>query len=241
MHAEVDSSPISILKVVSVKSSDSDLIKWHSRRMPVPATGLHQTKINRFHQVRHLILSQTLERPYYSEYHLFKSTYLGITPELLKMSFRDLRASRQTKQTRSFVKPKAALSSDAGTTSQSTISTEAGPSEQAQLIYAGSYPLIPETLEIRKFTETGRGIYTKQGFEPGMSMCSNHAFMLGFTSSTGSILISIKPHVTALSTPYLDSYCSSCSGLASTTGLKRCTRCRTVRYCGTVCTSNLPQ
>ena len=167
------------------------------------------------------------------------------------MSFRDLRTSRLTKQTRSFVKPKTDPTAPNAGTSKSTISVSPlryansdSSSEQgfhkAQLVGGASYPLIPETLEIRKSTETGRGIYTKQDFIPGMPLCPIYALRSEFIHNTGSILISIKPHVSTLSTPYLDSYCSSCIGPAPATELKRCTRCRTVWYCGTVCTSGFP-
>jgi hypothetical protein len=52
--------------------------------------------------------------------------------------------------------------------------------------------------------------------------------------SLGSILLSLKPPVAVLSSQYLDSHCSCCFGNAPSGGLKRCTQCRTVRYCNSV-------
>lgn len=49
----------------------------------------------------------------------------------------------------------------------------------------------------------------------------------------GSIIISLRPYSFALASRYLDSHCSSCTA-TSNSGLLRCTRCRTVRYCNTV-------
>lgn len=50
----------------------------------------------------------------------------------------------------------------------------------------------------------------------------------------GAILLSVRPRVAVISTPNLDAYCSYCAGPAPESGLKRCTGCRTIRYCNAV-------
>ncbi|KAI0360613.1 SET domain-containing protein [Trametes cingulata] len=47
--------------------------------------------------------------------------------------------------------------------------------------------------------------------------------------------MSVLPHVSVLSTQYLDQYCSSCAAPATEAGLKRCPRCKTVYYCNQAC------
>ncbi|KAI8986911.1 SET domain-containing protein [Trametes punicea] len=47
--------------------------------------------------------------------------------------------------------------------------------------------------------------------------------------------MSITPHVSVLSTQYLNQYCSSCAAPASEAGLKRCQRCKTIYYCHQEC------
>lgn len=50
----------------------------------------------------------------------------------------------------------------------------------------------------------------------------------------GSIILSIAPHVFVLSNQYLDSHCSSCANVASTSPFMRCSGCGTLRYCDSV-------
>ncbi|KAH9896929.1 SET domain-containing protein [Cubamyces lactineus] len=47
--------------------------------------------------------------------------------------------------------------------------------------------------------------------------------------------MSVTPHVSVLSTQYLDQYCSSCAAPATERGLKRCPKCKTVYYCNQEC------
>ncbi|KAH9940697.1 SET domain-containing protein [Amylocystis lapponica] len=50
--------------------------------------------------------------------------------------------------------------------------------------------------------------------------------------------MSLKPHASVLSTPYIDSHCSYCCAPAPESGLKRCTRCRVLWYCDSKCQNN---
>ncbi|KAG6834370.1 hypothetical protein H0H93_010086 [Arthromyces matolae] len=78
---------------------------------------------------------------------------------------------------------------------------------------------LPDNIEIRRSESSGRGLWSKTKYTPG------------------STLLVAKPHIAVLSNRYLDSYCSNCFGPAPECGLKRCTTCRTVWYCGSVCQS----
>ncbi|KAI0674368.1 SET domain-containing protein [Trametes maxima] len=47
--------------------------------------------------------------------------------------------------------------------------------------------------------------------------------------------MAVVPHVSVLSSQYLDQYCSACAAPSSESGLKRCPKCKTVYYCNQVC------
>ncbi|KAM5533874.1 hypothetical protein V8D89_012414 [Ganoderma adspersum] len=82
----------------------------------------------------------------------------------------------------------------------------------------GCHASLPPSLEIRESNNHGRGIYAKAA------------------QVAGSIIFSITPHVSALSTGNLSHYCSACSGPVSpTAGLKRCPKCKIVHYCNSNC------
>lgn len=55
------------------------------------------------------------------------------------------------------------------------------------------------------------------------------------SSWLGDVLLSLKPHVAALSNEHIDTYCSNC--FSPGTSLKRCTSCRFVHYCDPKCQS----
>ncbi|KAI0711226.1 SET domain-containing protein [Earliella scabrosa] len=76
---------------------------------------------------------------------------------------------------------------------------------------------LPFTVEIRESSRQGRGIYAKSAF------------------SAGTSIVSVTPHVSVLSTGYLDRHCSACAGPAPPTGLKRCPKCKTLWYCNSEC------
>ncbi|EGO03364.1 hypothetical protein SERLA73DRAFT_174827 [Serpula lacrymans var. lacrymans S7.3] len=80
--------------------------------------------------------------------------------------------------------------------------------------------MLPPSVEIRNSSVSGRGIWAKEKKE------------------AGSILISVKPHISVLSNQSLHTHCSSCCGPAPPSGLKRCVRCRMVWYCDVNCSSN---
>ena len=54
-----------------------------------------------------------------------------------------------------------------------------------------------------------------------------------FNTRTGDVLISVKPHVAALSNDNLETYCSNCFGPGSEP-LRRCTGCKAILYCDSV-------
>lgn len=81
----------------------------------------------------------------------------------------------------------------------------------------GCYSILPPVLSIRRTKEKGRGIWTEAGI------------------SAGTIIFSVKPHTHVLSRQQLNLFCTTCCAPGSTTGLKRCTQCRTVYYCGATC------
>ncbi|GJE86686.1 SET domain-containing protein [Phanerochaete sordida] len=152
------------------------------------------------------------------------------------MSFADLRSARKSKESKSFV-AKSKISDtqeesenvhDAHTVPE--VETDASEPQTASTsssrsVELGDKPLVipdipiklPETLEVRKSQDKGRGLYAKQAFAPG------------------AILLSVKPRVAVLSTSQLGYYCSNCAGPAPETGLRRCTGCRVTRYCNAAC------
>ncbi|EIN09090.1 SET domain-containing protein [Punctularia strigosozonata HHB-11173 SS5] len=83
----------------------------------------------------------------------------------------------------------------------------------------GLYACIPPTLDLRESPKSGRGLYVKVAIRRGSS------------------LLSTRPHVSVLSTPYLSSHCSSCAAPASPERpqLKRCAKCHVVHYCSQKC------
>ncbi|KAJ8482475.1 hypothetical protein ONZ51_g5325 [Trametes cubensis] len=81
----------------------------------------------------------------------------------------------------------------------------------------GCHRSLPASLQILETGRHGRGIYAKSAL---------HA---------GSVIMSVTPHVSVLSTQYLDQYCSACAAPATETGLKRCPKCKTVYYCNQEC------
>ena len=98
-----------------------------------------------------------------------------ILHHISKMSFSDLKASRQSKQSRSFVRPKPDRGDENASTEPEQERTDVdtsvfsnGKKPQTQLVDAASYPFLPETLEIRQSSDSGRGIYAKEAFKPGM-------------------------------------------------------------------------
>ncbi|CAL1709203.1 unnamed protein product [Somion occarium] len=82
---------------------------------------------------------------------------------------------------------------------------------------SGLHKDLPSTLEVRQGKDTGRGLYARDRLV------------------VGSILFATRPHVSVLSTPQLESYCSYCCSAAPSQGLKRCTRCRKIWYCNATC------
>lgn len=102
----------------------------------------------------------------------------------------------------------------------------------------GCHASLPPSLEIRESNNRGRGIYTKTAQVAGMSTYSVATALLTNILS-GSIIFSITPHVSVLSTGNLSHFCSACSGPAPTAGLRRCPKCKIVHYCNSVSVQNI--
>ncbi|KAJ7466728.1 hypothetical protein B0H11DRAFT_2047522 [Mycena galericulata] len=124
----------------------------------------------------------------------------------------------------SFAKLKAARESKPSYVTQNTVESSqessAVPSEAVQQPIAqttGIYKALPEYLEIRTSPTAGRGLWTK-------TPCS-----------AGQVILAAKPHAAALSNQQLDSHCSQCFGPGTDVGLKRCTKCQAIYYCGSTC------
>ncbi|KAK0183995.1 hypothetical protein F5146DRAFT_1076957 [Armillaria mellea] len=92
--------------------------------------------------------------------------------------------------------------------------------KEAPLEQPPSLPLyrdLPLSTEIRTCDTSGWGLWSKANLK------------------AGQVLFAVKPHVAVLSTEKLNGYCSACFGFAPPSGLKRCTECRSVWYCGSTC------
>ncbi|KAF8886043.1 hypothetical protein CPB84DRAFT_1685242 [Gymnopilus junonius] len=82
----------------------------------------------------------------------------------------------------------------------------------------GLYTSLPPALEVRTSDTDGRGVYSKYFRKPG------------------DVLISVKPHIAALSNEHLEDYCSSCFAPKPSNGsLRRCTGCKVLHYCDAKC------
>ncbi|KAL5498709.1 hypothetical protein ACEPAH_2064 [Sanghuangporus vaninii] len=170
------------------------------------------------------------------------------------MSFRDIHTSRAARQPRSFVRPE----SHAAATTSATSVVEKGQQEQRgqssqfdtssqephsfgafqivepgrsdhyvpgstpqvveeKAVPAGWYAQMPAFLSIKRTQETGRGLWTNKDIP------------------AGTVIIAVKPHVHALSRSQLALYCTACCAPQPRTGFKKCSKCKTVCYCGTAC------
>lgn len=94
---------------------------------------------------------------------------------------------------------------------------------------------LPASLEIRESSRHGRGIYANAALQAGeLPDVFNMSNVSLTTLIAGTVVISIVPHVSVLSTSYLDQHCSACAAPATELGLKRCPKCKTVHYCDKV-------
>ncbi|KAA1473083.1 SET domain-containing protein [Dentipellis sp. KUC8613] len=131
------------------------------------------------------------------------------------MSFSDLKSGRQSKQSKSFVK--SITNSDEAFSSSALVHKTIDKDAEAARDESDLYKTVPSYLEIKATAERGRGVFAKEGIK------------------RGSIVLAMKPHVHVLATRNLDSFCSACVSPAPEAGLKRCTRCKVVSYCGAAC------
>ncbi|KAL0958187.1 hypothetical protein HGRIS_000350 [Hohenbuehelia grisea] len=125
----------------------------------------------------------------------------------MSASFSQLRAARQTKETKSLVNSQ---SENSKATTNETF--QSAPSD---FNANGLYSSLPASIEIKTSETHGRGLWLKEPLK------------------AGTVLINTKPRVAVLSNRYLDSHCSACFEPASP--LKRCTQCQTVYYCDAAC------
>ncbi|KAF9458385.1 hypothetical protein BDZ94DRAFT_1226398 [Collybia nuda] len=132
-------------------------------------------------------------------------------------AFSGLRAARQTKESKSYVKSNNESQQVTTTPVLLQPSTEGQESLQLEAVPESTVHVLPSGLEVRRSSASGRGLWAKALYKPG------------------DIVLAAKPHIAALSNQYLDSYCSNCFGPAPESGLKRCTTCRTVWYCNSTC------
>ncbi|KIJ28651.1 hypothetical protein M422DRAFT_189461, partial [Sphaerobolus stellatus SS14] len=97
--------------------------------------------------------------------------------------------------------------------------TPDNPSSSLLLVnHPGLYVDLPSDLEIRSDNVKGRGVYAKKSFK------------------RGTVLLAQRPYIISISTPNLSSYCSYCAVPSkSESSLKRCTKCKVVWYCSSVC------
>ncbi|KAF7349427.1 Histone-lysine N-methyltransferase ASHR1 [Mycena sanguinolenta] len=124
------------------------------------------------------------------------------------MSFAKLKATRQAKQ--SYVSSNTPQNSQ----ESSAVSPEA---IDEQPVTEGIYKSIPEYLEIRTSSTSGRGLWTTK------------------SCTQGQVIFAVKPHAAALSNARLDLHCSQCFGDGNNASLKRCTKCQAVYYCDSTC------
>ncbi|KAF8067952.1 hypothetical protein FPV67DRAFT_1166626 [Lyophyllum atratum] len=127
-------------------------------------------------------------------------------------SFTNLRASRQSKESKSYVK-----SSLSPQLSSSTPLSPPDPGQNARSLNLQTIYSLPSTIDIRASNDSGRGLWSKSHYK------------------AGDTLLALKPHIAVLSKPYLDAYCSNCFGPPQDHGLKRCPACRTIWYCDAQC------
>ncbi|KAJ4479084.1 hypothetical protein J3R30DRAFT_3702122 [Lentinula aciculospora] len=84
----------------------------------------------------------------------------------------------------------------------------------------GMYSALPVYVEVRHSEVNGRGVWTKSPIK------------------AGSVIFVTRPYASALSTPNLLSYCSSCFASSSNDSMSRCTKCRIAHYCDSTCQTN---
>ncbi|TFY67160.1 hypothetical protein EVG20_g4044 [Dentipellis fragilis] len=131
------------------------------------------------------------------------------------MSFSDLKSGRQSKQSKSFVE--SITNSDEASSSSALVPKITDKDAEAAQDDSDLYNTVPSYLEVKSTAERGRGVFAKEGIK------------------RGSIVLALKPHIHVLATRNLDSFCSACVSPAPEAGLKRCTRCKVVSYCGAAC------
>ncbi|KAF9525238.1 hypothetical protein CPB83DRAFT_870963 [Crepidotus variabilis] len=101
------------------------------------------------------------------------------------------------------------------------------------------YKSLPQTLEIRVDNSengSGRGLYSRYSRRPGKVILPGRRQKYSpYFQSIGDILLSITPHIAALSNERLEDHCSKCFGTGSV--LRRCTGCKIIFYCDSTCQS----
>ncbi|KAI6003120.1 hypothetical protein EDD15DRAFT_2157422 [Pisolithus albus] len=135
------------------------------------------------------------------------------------MSFVDLKSKRQSKSRTTYVsRPSGAPHTSASLPPQVVVNARANQDTRLPTLESASVSGLPSWIAIRESTGIGRGLWHQ-----------------GPTNiRPGDVILSLRPHMFTLSTTYLDSHCSGCTG-SPASGLKRCTGCRRVWYCTSTC------
>lgn len=147
-------------------------------------------------------------------------------------SFVGLRAVRQAKYSKSYVKSNNDIQQPSTTTSSQPSLNEGHLEKSVEVAH-----VLPPNVTVRLSGACGRGLWTKSQHKPGFHSVLLSSWVtskLIFRCKSGDILFSVKPHVAVLSNRHLDDHCSNCFGSSSVAELKRCTSCRTVWYCSPV-------
>lgn len=151
------------------------------------------------------------------------------------MSFAGLQSARKNKESKSFV---TVNSGSVPEKSEPVKDSDAEAASAARHDGPGKLDIdrlkgLPDAVEIRQSSIEGRGIFANVFFQPGKTLILNVYAPLIFC--IGTVVSSMRPRVTVLSTSTLDTFCSHCCSPAPETGLKRCTRCKVLYYCDAVC------
>ncbi|TDL19586.1 SET domain-containing protein [Rickenella mellea] len=160
------------------------------------------------------------------------------------MSFGNIRAARDSRQRKSYVLPSSdskeytgisqasrdgvrAPDQNSGTNDEQT-QTGSGSSSQHALSAPpdtnarpiprdGLYRELPPSLSLKSTKHAGRGIWSDENIKAGTE------------------IIALRPRIHVLSTQHLESFCSYCCTPRPSSGLKRCTKCHALWYCGPAC------
>jgi hypothetical protein len=141
------------------------------------------------------------------------------------MSFKDLKAKRDGRRGTTVTVPPAQPSETQPQDPERV--SNAAPKGYDDLQDAWTlYKDLPSNVKIQETAERGRGLWAIESISAGPSN-RIYSWVCVQPGITGRTIITTKPRVHALSIRYLSSHCSNCISEAT----RRCSQCRTVRYC----------